>query len=333
MLMALFSLNTGLYLFLSLFIFLLKLFFPIMMSFCRKSVHFLLSLTATTVDTAAAADHHHHNLNPPWKCQALGLVTATNDMIRCRSPNVLESSSLNNKSTSSSPAVATNSQPPPPALEKKDPGGIGFIDDIGGGIDGLMSCTESLGFESSDERRADDDEEELCLVSEVRPWTKKEKWRKRTSSASTGLKRFPPPLSSLNRNGQPSFFLRPVRKDGRLELTEVRIHRLEILRAYRGDGRLRLHFILDDEDEDEDGNIIEEEEEKVEESVVREEEEKVEESVVREDEEERNVNGDEWEIPVSSAGEGLRRCHEVVNHHDHHHHHLQVWRQHCVTTR
>lgn len=319
MLMALFSLNTGLYLSLSLFIFLLRLFFPIMMSFCRKSVHFLLSLTATTVDTTAA-DHHHHNLNPPWKCQALGLVTATNDMIRCRSPNVLESSSLNNKTTSSSPAVPSNSSPPPPAPEKKDPGGIGFIDDIGGGIDGLMSCTESLGFESSDERRADDDEEELCLVSEVRPWTKKEKWRKRMSSASTGVKRFPPPLSSLNRNGQPSFFLRPVRKDGRLELTEVRIDRPEILRAYRGDGRLRLHLIRDDEDED--GNIIEEEEEKVEESVVR------------EDEEERNVNGDEWEIPVSSAGEGLRRCHEVVNHHDHHHHHhLQVWRQHCVTTR
>lgn len=241
-------------------------------------------------------------------------------MIRCRSPNVLESSSLNNKTTSSSPAVPSISPPRPPALEKKDPGGIGFIDDIGGGIDGLMSCTESLGFESSDERRADDDQEELCLFSEVRPWTKKEKWRKRISSASTGVKRFPPPLSSLNRNGQPSFFLRPVRKDGRLELTEVRIDRPEILRAYRGDGRLRLHLILDDEDEDEnedeDGNIIEEEEEKVEES-----------------EEKRNVNGEEWEIPVSSAGEGLRRCHDVVNRHDHHHHHLHVWRQHCVTTR
>ncbi|EXC31833.1 hypothetical protein L484_020661 [Morus notabilis] len=292
-----------------------------MMSFCRKSVHSLLGLTAASVD---AADHRPHNvLNPPWKCQALGLVTATSEIIRRPSPNVLESSSM----------ISQNSPPPSPPTRKKDPRGIGFIDDIGGGVDGLMSCTESLGFESSDERRVDDDEEEFSLVSnDERPWTsKKVKWRKRMSGSSKEVKRFPPLLSSLNRNGQPSFFLRPVRKDGRLELTEVRINRPEILRAYRGDGRLRLHLIRDDEDEDED--YIDEEEkqqEQGEDDDIR--EEKVEESVIREEdeeEEERNVNGEEWKIPVSSTGDGFRRCHDVANHH----HHLHVWRPHCVTTR
>ncbi|KAF3454409.1 hypothetical protein FNV43_RR04856 [Rhamnella rubrinervis] len=282
----------------------------------------------------------------PWKWQhvpssfsggGLGLVTATGEIKR--PPNVLESAAI--KSSSISPPSS-----PSPAI-KKDPGGIGFIDDMGGGIDGLMSCTESLGFESSDERRADDQieampmnrrcvyeddhEEELCLM--VRPWTNK-KWRKMGERRE--VKKFPPPLSSLNRNGQPSFFLRPVRKDGRLELTEVRIDRPEILRAYREDGRLRLHLLVsDDEPADEDCIQEEEKEGRQEKEDIEEEEDEEE---VKEIIEEDRV--DEWKFSVS--GEGIRRCHELVNHHgghhhhhhhsNHHHHHMPVWSQHCVIT-
>ncbi|KAJ6380171.1 hypothetical protein OIU76_016763 [Salix suchowensis] len=97
------------------------------------------------------------------KCQAgvcsspqaggLGLITATTCDPIHKTPNILESTTIK----SSSPSATPPSSPPPPSsmasIFKKDLRGIGFLDDIGGGIDGLMSCTESLGFESSDERR------------------------------------------------------------------------------------------------------------------------------------------------------------------------------------
>ena len=363
MLVTFFSLQTPAYLYLyslSFLFLVLNLFFPIMMSFCKKSVHSFLGLTSTSnMDTSTNTNpsntndhhiHHEHNNNkliPPWKLSqtngGLGtLVTSTDDnmITRRRLPNVLESTS----STKSSSSSSSSSPPPPP--RKKDPNrGIGFIDDIGGGVNGLMSCTESLGFESSDERRVDDeddidnvvvaDDDELTLT--VKPWsTTKVKCRGRRSDHYE-VKKFPPPLSSLNQNGQPSFFLRPVRKDGRLELTEVRIHRPEILKAYREDGRLRLHLIRDDDEEEED-NIDEEEQEK--EMIKEEDEEEQEKEMIKEEEEEeKEEEGDDQKMKFPlSGGEGFRRCHELVNHHHHHHHHqqhqqnLHVWRQHCVTT-
>ncbi|KAH7543128.1 hypothetical protein FEM48_Zijuj02G0150500 [Ziziphus jujuba var. spinosa] len=283
----------------------------------------------TTTTTTTTTITTTNDSKPPWKCQQLGLVTATGDQHRL--PNVLESAAII-KSSSSPP-----SSPPSPA--KKDPGGIGFIDDMGGGVDGLMSCTESLGCESSDERRADDDDDDIYFF--VRPWTKK--WRKMGERRE--VKKFPPPLSSLKQNGQPSFFLRPERKDGRLELTEVRINRPEILRAYREDGRLRLHLIVGDDDTVEQQDCIHEEQEQEqdeephqkdeeEDDDVDETEEKEEEQVKGIVEEDRDI--EDWKFPVS-AGEGIRRCHEVVpghhHHHSHHHHHMPVWSQHCVTTR
>lgn len=278
-----------------LFFYHLTIRFQIMMSFCKKSVNSFLGLNAMD----AINDQNKQLL--PWKCQQLGLITVTGDPPH-RLPNVLESAAIIKPSSSPPPATASM---------KKDPGGIGFLDDIGGGVDGLMSCTESLGFESSDERRADDD-----LNFAARPWTKK--WRKMGERRE--VKKFPPPLSSLNQNGQPSFFLRPVRKDGRLELTEVRINRPEILRASREDGRLRLHLVVGEDD-----TVDEEEQEEEEEQV---------EEIMEEDKME------DWKFPVSS-GEGILRCHEVMNrhhpgHHHHrsnHHHHMPVWSQYCVTTR
>ncbi|XWS58241.1 hypothetical protein CRYUN_Cryun08bG0017400 [Craigia yunnanensis] len=258
---------------------------------------------------------------PPSKC-GLGLITNETPP-RVVNPNVIESSS-----------VLHNIKPvtPTPSSKKKDPGGIGFIDDMGGGVDGLMSCTESLGFESCDERRVDDDNDDDDRMEFCE--RERDRWkRKRSEEKRERNKKFPPPLSSLNQNGQPCFYLKPVRKNGRLELTEVRIQRPEILRAVRENGRLRLHLVSSEVcsniNEEEENEEIKQEEQDLhlqEEEVELQEEEEVEELL------KYRVNG-----------EGFRRCHELVmshRHHDYHHHHhhhinghqsLHVWRQPCVT--
>lgn len=209
-------------------------------------------------------------------------------------------------------------------------GGTSFIDDVGGNyVDGLMSCTESLGFESSDERRAVEDriiheslnriDEELCSRKAKKEEVKIKKEVK-----------FPPPLSSLGQDGRPTFFLRPVRGDGRLMLTEVKIVRPEILRASRQDGRLKLHLVQDFEDETEEDDVDDDEEEiqmQDNEAYIQEEEETKEnltnEELVGENEEGWQFSG----TTTSGGGDGLRRCHEQVSHHQH------VWRQHCLTIR
>ncbi|KAG4913959.1 hypothetical protein JHK84_054410 [Glycine max] len=201
---------------------------------------------------------HHHRYRHP----VLGLGLATREAHR--PPNVLESAMLR-------PTA-------PPPSEKRVI--IGSVDDV---VTGLASCTESLGFESSDEIHNNNDnccdEKENC---------DDEIWRRRTMKAEGRgkVRSFPPPLSSLNRNGKPSFYLRPVRKDGRLELTEVRIQRSEILHASRHNGRLTLRLVPDLEEEEEE----EEEEERVE----------------------------EWRLRGVGGSEGLRRCHEMVKQHHHH---------------
>jgi hypothetical protein len=309
------------------------------MSFCKKSVHSFLGLTISLDTTQQCHDPNISSSSSSSLSGGLGLITA-NDMKR--SPNVVESSSMNNK------PFSLSSSPP-----KKDPDGNNcgfFLDDIGGGdiVDGLMSCTESLGFESSDERRVEVDKSDVVNGGEDDNGggfcSKMKKSSKRMKFGE--VKKFPPPLSSLNQNGKRSFFLRAVRKEGRLELTEVRLDRSETLRASREDGRLRLHLIQDFiEDEDIEQEQEQEQEEKEDLEVEEEEEEEEEEGV------EEEIVEEEWKFPVS--GEGLRRCNELVSHNDHHHHHqyhsqyhhhhqyhhhsnhhhnLNVWRQHCVTT-
>ncbi|EEF49778.1 protein FANTASTIC FOUR 1 [Ricinus communis] len=327
-----------------------------MMSFCKKSVNSFLGLSTVHTSNLDAS----HNLEKPLssKClpvltsSGLGLITAADIDAYKTPPNVLESTTFKSPSPPPSPSLP----PTPLSFFKKDPGGIGFVDDVGGGVNGLMSCTESLGFESCDERRIDDEIDELC--SRTRSSTTKVNWKK--FGERREVKKFPPPLSSLNHNGQPSFFLRPVRKDGRLELTEVRIDRPEILRASREDGRLRLHLIRDDEEEeDNDSNIEEPQQQEYElkekreleggqedgkEGEFQENEEEEPQQQQEEQQQEEEITG-EWRFPVT--GEGFRRCHELGtghqhdyhrHHHHHHHHHsnhhhnLHVWSQHCVTT-
>ncbi|KAJ0078567.1 hypothetical protein Patl1_22753 [Pistacia atlantica] len=122
-----------------------------MMTFCKKGVHSLLGLTttATSIDSDCNKTPYKHK-------EGLGLIiTATAETYR--PPNVIESSLLKLSSSSPQPLAPSPLRPLFSMFLKKDPGGLGFIDDMGGGVNGLMSCTESLGFESSDERNVEDD--------------------------------------------------------------------------------------------------------------------------------------------------------------------------------
>lgn len=117
-----------------------------------------------------------------------------------------------------------------------------------------MSCTESVGLESFDERTVDDNHnqniEDGVESSTFLPSCNKrivEKKEKRSTS-------FPPPLSSLNQDGKPVFSLKPIRKDGRLDLNEVKIDPSHILFSSRGDGRLKLNLIADQDEEDEEND-------------------------------------------------------------------------------
>ncbi|CAI8615497.1 unnamed protein product [Vicia faba] len=244
---------------------------PILLSYVinlfKKNIEPLFDLTTITATQSESVS-----------VSGLALVTAITD--KAPVPNVVESTMVNSKRN---------------LLRTR-------IEFLSGDVDGLMSCTESLGFESSDERR-DRDRMDVKVNGDEND----EIWRrkiamKRGESRGNWMRSLPPPIPSLNRNGKPSFYLRPVRKDGRLELTEVRIHRPDILHASRRDGRLTLHLIPDRESDDEEEEESEEEEEEVEENEENEELEK--------EEEEENV---EVSMVVGNSNEGLRRCHEMVN--------------------
>ncbi|CAN1232873.1 hypothetical protein LINPERPRIM_LOCUS3718 [Linum perenne] len=261
------------------------------MTFCKKSVHSFLGLPPPSA-ASAAADSDHLPLSPSCN-KGLGLITPAGDFPVHRPPNVVESASIVIKS-------------PSPIADK-------FID---GGVDGLTSCTESLGFESCDSG-------DFCSTAagdgDLR-WRDRIRERRRRREAGK-VKKFPPPISSLNKNGQPNFFLRPVRRNGRLELTEVRIDRPEVLKATREDGRLRLLLVRDEIEIDGCDDVDEEEE-------------NTELDSIEEDAEEGNKRREEeWGFPMN--GEGFRRCYDLVNHRHvgGHGGEMHMWRQHCVTTR
>ncbi|KAL4317966.1 hypothetical protein GQ457_18G007460 [Hibiscus cannabinus] len=199
------------------------------------------------------------------KC-GLGLIS-NDETPRVFNPNVIESSSL---------VLVNDIKPtsPPPLPKTKDPD------------------TGSLGFERLEETRVG--MAEFC---------EKERGRWRFNKSKKKMK-FPPPLSSLNENGRPCFYLKPVRKNGGLELIKVEIQRCEILRAIRENGRFRLYLVRSHQDHVVPSKTNEEKgQDKVEES---------------------------WKYRVTE--EGLKRCQDVA-HQDHHHHHHHGWRQPCVTTR
>ncbi|KAL2345733.1 hypothetical protein Fmac_007018 [Flemingia macrophylla] len=233
------------------------LFFPSLLLF--PAIMFFKRNTAST---------HTHNHNLIGLDLGLGLGLATREVFR--PPHVLESAMLR---PISAPTPHNHSR--------------SLL--IGSAVNGLTSCTESLGFESSDDIQSDDNAAARSRGHEI--------WRRKAERRGKVRRSLPPPLKSLSRDGKPSFYLQPVRKDGRLELTEVRIERKEILRASRHNGRLTLHLVADLEDVDE------------------EESEEMETETETETEEDR-VRVEEWKFP---AVEGVRRCHEMVvnQHHPH----------------
>ncbi|GAU21389.1 hypothetical protein TSUD_32180 [Trifolium subterraneum] len=138
--------------------------------------------------------------------------------------------------------------------------------------------------------------------------------RKRMMTMKGGVNsnnKFPPPLSSLDGNGQPSFILLPVRRNGMLQLNKVEVRRPKTLYASRQDGRLRLYLVPDQchiDDLEQEVSEEEEDEEQEEESNIVEsessEEEMVEESRYEEDDRVR-----EWNTHYR------RKCHQqLVNH-------------------
>ncbi|XP_057515675.1 uncharacterized protein LOC130797198 [Amaranthus tricolor] len=121
----------------------------------------------------------------------------------------------------------------------------------------LMSCTESLGLESSDEI--------ISSFDDLGNFKNNSKSRTNEdfsspsspllSSSSSCLrkkweeKKFPPPITSLSENGRRNFVLKSDRRDGRLEIVRVMIERPEILISSRENGRLIMNLVSNDDDD------------------------------------------------------------------------------------
>ncbi|KAM1206033.1 hypothetical protein FF1_006719 [Malus domestica] len=160
----------------------------------------------------------------------------------------------------------------------------------------LQLCTEGLGFESSDEVEElfkesppsdhgyHEDEENITVQEEKISFTKQyfpvseisynnnccggELGFRRSRSTSVGG--FPPPISCISNSGKPWVCFKSYRHNGRFVLKEIRIPTQEFLHAHREDGRLKLHFVMpndeilgeeDNDDDDDLSNKIEEQEE------------------------------------------------------------------------
>ncbi|XP_059312093.1 uncharacterized protein LOC132063535 [Lycium ferocissimum] len=293
-----------------------------MTSFCNKKVH-------------------------PFICSPNSKHNGTEIDFSLPRPDIFTAASIGGDTPMTRPAATAT------AVEKKDPGGFGFLDEVGGTVDGLMSCTETLGFESSDERSVDDQIEDHHHDIDLFPTRKSYYGTNNMASTNNSrssqrgnlekklerTRKFPPPLSSLSQDGKPNFFLRAVRKDGRLELTEVKIGRQETLLAFRQDGRLRLHLIPDEkeeEQEEEEENEdfpVETEEQLDDEEVIEtiEENDDDDDDIIDDDDEEEKV--EDWKFPMTSSGSGDGHWRCYGGHHGHGHNNLHVWRQRCVTTR
>lgn len=274
-----------------------------MITFCKKSFHSsfnkITSTTLTCQQDSITTDHQRNT-----GCAGLSILSKYDDIPKPN--NVIESSSLINVSRKIKEAIASENI-------ERDHVEI-RIKVLGGGDanGGLASCTESLGFESYTERSMSN-EYGIDFYEKTRAKNKSKIFDKRKE------KKFPPPLKSLNDNGKPMFVLKPMRKDGRLELTEVQIHRQESIHACREDGRLRMYLV-----ELNQGNIVVDTQDKF--------------SDAKEDKlgdtKEKQVFEEEWKFPENcGGGEDCRWLNEMVVSHGHHHHNMHGWGQQCVTIR
>ncbi|KAL8109406.1 uncharacterized protein LOC141672834 [Apium graveolens] len=194
-----------------------------MINFCKKSFNTIFNTASTAFSTRgedSSAYRHRITPLPVFYCD-----TGLNSLII--TGKIPKSNSVTVSSLVNSPV-------------KSDQNETGLKVVNSGDTDRLASCTESLGFESCNERSINNN---IYRSEKLRANGKSSKVDKNKVVKS---KSFPPLLSSFNGNGKPTFFLRPVRNNGRLKLTEVKINRPETLRACREDGRLRLHLVESD---------------------------------------------------------------------------------------
>lgn len=256
-----------------------------MINFCKKSFNTLFN-TASTISPPgedSSANHHHITPLPVTNCDT-GL-------------NVLITSGKSPKPKNVTVSSLTNS----PVKSDQIETGLKVLNS--GDIDRLASCTESLGFESCNERSINNNfysSEKSRANEKSRKFDKKNKGIKNKS--------FPPPLSSFNGNGKPEFFLRPVRNNGRLKLTEVKINRPERLRASREDGRLRLNLV---ESEYKSDDVITSTDHVVGDKLGDD----MDKKIVKELKFPGNIGG----------GEDCRWLREMANNHHHHQHNMHGW--------
>ncbi|KAG9457489.1 hypothetical protein H6P81_001997 [Aristolochia fimbriata] len=177
------------------------------MSFCKSF--------QTLLGHSDVGDRRHFSLPSPG---GLCLIARTFH----KPPYLLESSAVGKNS----PDDTSSTSPAPAPAPDPDP-------------EGFLTCTETLGSESSEERVVAEEEEKVVGGETAARWRRKYsrlRWRK-TETAET---KFPPPLPGLDQKGRPRSFLKAERKDGRFVLTEVQIERPEVFCAKREGGRLRL---------------------------------------------------------------------------------------------
>ncbi|CAN6439207.1 unnamed protein product [Victoria cruziana] len=124
----------------------------------------------------------------------------------------------------------------------------------------LQMCTEGLGSESGG-----DLDESPQNSAEGSSWPLGIQWgngqRMKDINRRSKYEGFPPPISSIGRNGQPWVSFRSYREDGRFVLREIRMPNQEFLHVSREDGRLKLRFIQRDDDLETNEEEEEEEEE------------------------------------------------------------------------
>lgn len=109
----------------------------------------------------------------------------------------------------------------------------------------LNICKESLGFESSsDEVEEFEDEEDEGRDEKNLGLEGKWLWK---SGRTKRLNEYPPPISCIGRSGKPCVRFKSYRENGRFILKQIPIQ--DFLHAHREDGRLTLHFIQHDVEE------------------------------------------------------------------------------------
>lgn len=135
----------------------------------------------------------------------------------------------------------------------------------------LHFCTEGLGSESSDdvedlktgtEGYCWEDQSEKVVIKK-KSLASEDSYGEYRKSRVSGVE-YPPPISCIGRSGKPWVWFKSYRENGRFVLEEIRIPTRECLQACREDGRLKLRFVLPDDEALEEKDEEEEDDDHVE---------------------------------------------------------------------